>query len=115
MNKTVGPRELALEVRETVDGVMLAVADTGIGIAQEDLDRVFQMGFTTRDEGHGFGLHSSANAAKEMGGKLYVTSDGPGRGARFILEIPRVPPGSHSQDDMNSVSSMASRDAGGHA
>ncbi|MEM9800204.1 MAG: ATP-binding protein [Planctomycetota bacterium] len=86
-------RELALEIRRVDDDrVMLAVEDNGIGISQDDLERVFSMGFTTREEGHGFGLHSSANAASEMGGRLGAESDGPGEGARFLLELPVEPP-----------------------
>ena len=64
------------------------VSDTGVGIAPESLSKIFQHGFTTKATGHGFGLHSSANAASEMGGKLSVESAGLGRGATFILEIP---------------------------
>ena len=64
------------------------ISDTGIGIAPENLERVFSLGFTTRPNGHGFGLHSGANAAKEMGGRLSVSSEGTGRGATFILELP---------------------------
>lgn len=94
MMRAKGTRELTLELRNAGGGtVHLAVADTGVGIPSEDLARVFNMGFTTREEGHGFGLHSSANAAKEMGGRLWAESDGPGRGARFVLELPLVPPG----------------------
>ncbi|HXE51002.1 MAG TPA: ATP-binding protein, partial [Ramlibacter sp.] len=44
--------------------------------------------FTTRKSGHGFGLHSCALAAKQMGGTLSAHSDGPGRGATFTLELP---------------------------
>jgi signal transduction histidine kinase len=55
------------------------------------LTRIFQYGFTTREEGHGFGLHSSALAAQELGGSLTVHSDGPGQGATFSLEIPYQP------------------------
>lgn len=68
--------------------VKITVADNGVGIPPENLARIFSHGFTTRKEGHGFGLHSGANAAKEMGGKLYAHSDGPGRGALFTLELP---------------------------
>ena len=64
------------------------VIDNGVGIAGENLTRVFNHGFTTRAAGHGFGLHSAANAAQQMGGRLTVHSDGPGRGARFTLELP---------------------------
>ncbi|MES2633232.1 MAG: AAA family ATPase [Pseudomonadota bacterium] len=66
----------------------IAVRDHGTGIAHEHLTRIFAHGFTTRKDGHGFGLHSSAVAALEMGGKLTVFSDGPGHGATFTLELP---------------------------
>jgi signal transduction histidine kinase len=77
-----------------VDGgqrLRITVQDSGEGIAAENLTRVFAHGFTTRSDGHGFGLHSSALAAMEMGAKLGVHSDGPGRGAVFTLEIPMAP------------------------
>ena len=68
--------------------VRIAVADNGIGILQEDLARIFGHGFTTRKDGHGFGLHSGALAAEEMSGSLSVHSLGPRRGATFTLELP---------------------------
>ncbi|HYP17321.1 MAG TPA: ATP-binding protein, partial [Opitutus sp.] len=68
--------------------VQLIVQDNGVGIPAENLTRIFAHGFTTRANGHGFGLHSSANAAKEMKGTLTVHSDGPGQGATFTLELP---------------------------
>jgi signal transduction histidine kinase len=64
------------------------VIDNGVGILPENLTRIFNHGFTTRKDGHGFGLHSGALAAKEMGGSLNVHSDGPGQGAAFTLELP---------------------------
>jgi PAS domain S-box-containing protein len=70
--------------------VRVMVSDNGIGIPAENLERVFSHGFTTRKDGHGFGLHSSAVAAREMGGALTVHSDGLDRGATFILELPRA-------------------------
>ncbi|KLN56043.1 sensor histidine kinase [Variovorax paradoxus] len=66
----------------------IRVADTGVGIAPENLTRVFVHGFTTKKDGHGFGLHSAAIAAREMGGTLAVHSDGLGTGATFTLELP---------------------------
>ena len=66
----------------------IAVADNGIGISQENLARIFGHGFTTRRDGHGFGLHSGALAAKEMGGSLSAHSLGLRRGATFTLELP---------------------------
>jgi len=73
------------------DMVRIVVHDNGMGIAPELLTRIFQYGFTTREEGHGFGLHSSALAAQELGGSLTVHSDGPRKGATFTLELPHQP------------------------
>ncbi len=66
----------------------ITVQDNGVGIAPENLARVFSHGFTTRKDGHGFGLHSGANAAREMNGALSAYSDGVGCGATFTLELP---------------------------
>ncbi|PTN37928.1 histidine kinase [Desulfonatronum sp. SC1] len=74
--------------RPASDRVLMQVVDNGMGIAPENLTRIFQHGFTTRQGGHGFGLHSGALAARELGGSLSVHSDGPGRGATFTLEFP---------------------------
>jgi PAS domain S-box-containing protein len=68
--------------------VRIAVIDNGVGIPSENLTRIFNHGFTTRKGGHGFGLHSGALAAREMGGSLTAHSDGPGQGATFTLELP---------------------------
>jgi C4-dicarboxylate-specific signal transduction histidine kinase len=70
------------------DGAQIAVSDNGVGIPAENLTRIFEHGFTTRKDGHGFGLHSSANSAMEMGGSLTAQSAGPGRGATFTLDLP---------------------------
>jgi signal transduction histidine kinase len=72
--------------------VKIIVADNGVGIAPENFTRIFAHGFTTRKNGHGFGLHSAALAANEMGGSLGVHSDGPGCGATFTLELPMEHP-----------------------
>ena len=82
-------KQLTVSVQRADQGrVLIQVRDNGIGIPTENLTRIFQHGFTTKKEGHGFGLHSGANAAKEMGGALSVASDGPGHGAVFTLELP---------------------------
>jgi C4-dicarboxylate-specific signal transduction histidine kinase len=70
------------------DRVKIVVSDNGVGIAPEHMTKIFNHGFTTKKDGHGFGLHSGANAAKEMGGSLSACSDGPGKGAEFTLELP---------------------------
>jgi signal transduction histidine kinase len=74
------------------DRVRVEIADNGVGIPAENLTRIFSHGFTTRKQGHGFGLHSAALAAREMGGSLAVHSEGVGKGATFILELPLCPP-----------------------
>jgi two-component system sensor kinase FixL len=68
--------------------VRIHVEDNGLGIASEHRDKLFRLGFTTRREGSGIGLHSSANAAQQLGGSLSFDSDGPGQGATFTLELP---------------------------
>jgi ligand-binding sensor domain-containing protein/signal transduction histidine kinase len=73
--------------------VRVEIADNGVGIPPENLTRIFSHGFTTRKDGHGFGLHSAALAAREMEGSIAVQSEGVGKGATFILELPLNPPG----------------------
>lgn len=72
--------------------VRIEVSDNGIGIPPENLARVFTHGFTTKKNGHGFGLHASANAATEMGGQLFARSEGKGHGATFVVELPITVP-----------------------
>ncbi|WPB81061.1 ATP-binding protein [Archangium violaceum] len=85
-------RTLSVKMERTPTGlVRIHVHDNGMGIAPEMLTRIFQYGFTTREEGHGFGLHSSALAAQELGGSLAVHSEGPGHGATFTMELPYAP------------------------
>jgi PAS domain S-box-containing protein len=79
---------ITLRVEPAPAGVRICVIDNGVGIPAENMSRLFTHGFTTRVDGHGFGLHSGALAAQELGGSLRVTSDGPGLGATFILELP---------------------------
>jgi signal transduction histidine kinase len=81
-------KRLTLRVSGAAGRVQLSVSDNGVGIPAENLTRIFQYGFSTHKDGHGFGLHSGALAAKELGGALTVRSDGPGQGAVFTLELP---------------------------
>jgi len=82
---------ITLRIEQAPAGVRICVIDNGVGIRPENMSRLFTHGFTTRASGHGFGLHSGALAAQELGGALLVESDGPGRGATFILELPLGP------------------------
>jgi len=81
-------KQLTIRVTNGNDRVRIALKDNGVGIRPENINRIFNLGFTTKKEGHGFGLHSSCLAAREMGGSLTAHSDGPGRGATFVLELP---------------------------
>ncbi len=69
------------------DSVEVSVTDNGIGISPDHLPNIFTHGFTTKKNGHGFGLHSAALAVQEMGANLRVRSDGVGKGATFTLEL----------------------------
>jgi signal transduction histidine kinase len=89
-----GKKEKLLTLRVEGYGtlVRISVTDNGVGIAPENMSRLFTHGFTTRPSGHGFGLHSGAIAARQLGGSLRAESAGPEQGATFILEVPREPP-----------------------
>ncbi|MGA7538228.1 MAG: PAS domain S-box protein [Steroidobacteraceae bacterium] len=85
-------KRVTVRVRAANGTMRIAVIDTGAGIPPENLERIFSHGFTTRKEGHGFGLHSCALAAKDLGGSLQGESAGPGHGATFTLTLPLTPP-----------------------
>ena len=85
-----GPdKRIRLRIMQADGRIRISVSDNGVGIAPENLTRIFAHGFTTRKDGHGFGLNSGALAATELGGSLSAQSDGPGQGATFTLELPQ--------------------------
>jgi len=92
MARPEGERRITLSVNcmqsPQGDRLRFEVADSGVGIAPENLTRIFSHGFTTKKEGHGFGLHSSINAAREMSGSLSASSNGVNQGAVFTLDVP---------------------------
>jgi NO-binding membrane sensor protein with MHYT domain/two-component sensor histidine kinase len=84
-----GQRVLTPSIRvQSANWLIIEVEDSGVGIDADALSRLFEFGFTTKTDGHGFGLHSSAILAKELGGDVSGHSEGPGRGARFTLRLP---------------------------
>jgi C4-dicarboxylate-specific signal transduction histidine kinase len=88
-DQTTGARVLTLRIHGRASGwFVVEVQDTGAGISGEAQKRIFEFGFTTKKDGHGFGLHSSSILAKELGGHLAGFSDGPERGAQFALRLP---------------------------
>ena len=89
--KTTKPGERRLKIRfEKNDNkdMLIQIIDNGIGISKQNLKKIFNFGFTTKNEGHGFGLHGCANIAKEMGGSLNAYSQGEEHGTTFNLTLP---------------------------
>jgi NO-binding membrane sensor protein with MHYT domain/two-component sensor histidine kinase len=87
-DQTPGRRELTLRVRTVEAGsIAIEVQDSGVGIPSDVLGRLFEFGFTTKKDGHGFGLHTSSILAQELDGELTATSAGAGQGARFVLRL----------------------------
>jgi signal transduction histidine kinase len=85
-------KRVDIRVARHAEGVQISIADNGVGILPEHMTRIFGHGFTTKKDGHGFGLHSGALAAREMGGALRAQSAGPGLGATFTLDLPLTCP-----------------------
>ncbi len=82
-----------IEISSTIkdEKLSISVKDNGMGMKEETRDKIFTYGFTTRTNGHGFGLHSCANVAGELDGSVRADSDGPGKGSTFTLTIPSNP------------------------
>lgn len=80
--------QIRISVNQSEEATNISITDNGIGIAPENLLNLFNHGFTTKENGHGFGLHSGANCAKSMGGSLVASSEGLGHGATFTLSLP---------------------------
>ena len=93
-NKETGPKLLRLSIQK--DGsnkkIKVILEDSGVGILKDNITKIFSLGFSTKDGGHGFGLHTSAIAAQEMGGAILAESKGEGKGAIFTLILPYVAP-----------------------
>ncbi|MBU2512332.1 AAA family ATPase [bacterium] len=81
-------RRLVLSLAQEDKSVIMKVRDNGKGIQGKHLNKIFTHGFTTKEGGHGFGLHSSANFMMEMNGRMSVESEGEGKGTTFILKFP---------------------------
>lgn len=91
-NNDAVTKEICISTRVTTNNdVEIIIKDNGIGIAPEHQDKLFSFGFTTKKQGHGFGLHSCALFAKELGGDIQVFSEGLGKGATFTINIPVTP------------------------
>ena len=91
---TEAPR---IQIRAYIDGEFLCIdiTDNGIGIAPEEINKIFSAGFTTKEGGSGLGLHSSANFMISSGGKIQPFSEGKGKGTtiRLTLRHSAISPG----------------------
>lgn len=86
----IGEKKLTLRTWQDSNHVYLSATDTGTGISNEDIKKIFNHGFTTKSDGHGFGLHSCANYMQEIGGEIKVESKGEKQGTTFILQFPKI-------------------------
>jgi len=83
-------KKISITIETGTAEAIVRITDNGCGISPENLDRIFQHGFTTKEDGHGFGLHSCATSMMDMGGTLVAESEGPGKGATFTLRFPTL-------------------------
>ncbi len=84
-------RVLTLHLFRRNAEVVIGVRDCGSGVSVQDRERLFAHGFTTKEDGHGFGLHASANYINEMGGVIEFDSEGQGLGSEFRIRLPVNP------------------------
>ncbi len=85
-------KSMKVETFNQQDNIQIVIQDSGCGISSENLEKLFSWGFTTKTgekAGHGFGLHSCANSVNSMGGHIKASSEGEGKGARFIITLPK--------------------------
>ncbi|MFN8670697.1 MAG: ATP-binding protein [Candidatus Sericytochromatia bacterium] len=87
-NNDINNREINISIDSTKNNLLLiSVFDNGEGIEKENIDKIFTHGFTTKEKGFGFGLHTSANSMTEMEGKIEVESEGKNKGAKFTIYL----------------------------
>jgi signal transduction histidine kinase len=89
-----GGGTITVRTRPAPDGVALEVADTGVGLAPEYVEKIFEPFYTTKDigKGSGLGLSIVARVVRAHNGKIEVHSDGPGQGATFTITLPTAQP-----------------------
>jgi C4-dicarboxylate-specific signal transduction histidine kinase len=81
-------RVISIRIEKKEPFAYIRISDVGHGIKKGLSEKIFSHGFSTKTDGHGFGLHSSANYMTEMGSKIWAESEGEGKGATFVLQFP---------------------------
>ncbi|MEW6668458.1 MAG: ATP-binding protein [Thermodesulfobacteriota bacterium] len=79
--------EITITTRAYGQGVTVSVKDTGPGIPQDMIEKIFDPVHTARPDGTGLGLSIGAGIVQKLGGRIWVTSD-PGEGATFTISLP---------------------------
>lgn len=95
----ISQKKITIRTHQDEESVYLFISDSGTGIDDKNINKIFNHGFTTKENGHGYGLHTCANYMTEMGGSIKATSKGSGHGATFILTFPR--PGNLNKKNRN--------------
>ena len=86
-NTPIENRSIMISTKKLNDYAIVSISDNGCGMEKNILDNIFVHGFTTKKDGHGFGLHFCANAIKEMNGDLIVESQGTNKGSTFTIKL----------------------------
>jgi two-component system sensor histidine kinase HydH len=84
---TAAGGRIAVDLRRAGERALLAVTDSGAGIAAEDLARIFDPFFTTKERGTGLGLAIVHRVVEAHGGRISVQSE-PGKGSTFSVSLP---------------------------
>lgn len=89
LKESTNPNKI-LSIKTSLENgqIVFEISDTGSGIDSANLKKIFNFGFTTKKNGHGFGLHASALTVNQLGGEISVKSGGLNQGAIFIIRIP---------------------------
>ena len=82
-----GERQVLIKTGQTAPKVKVSVGDRGIGLARDNIDKIFQPFYTTKREGLGMGLSISRSIIEAHGGRLWAENN-PDRGATFYFTLP---------------------------
>lgn len=89
LDNAAGDRIMRFRIWKEAESLYLSISENGLGIEPEALKNLFTFGFTTKNDGHGFGLHYCKNIMTNLGGEISVASEGPGKGSTFTLRFPK--------------------------
>jgi C4-dicarboxylate-specific signal transduction histidine kinase len=81
-------RQVLLSADKQGDQITITVQDQGMGFDSANREKLFRQGFTTRQDGHGVGLHYCAITMGQLNGSIDAESAGPGLGATFRISFP---------------------------